>query len=57
MQKVLAEQSKRRKAKKRVKVANDVSVEAINRSDAPTGGAAALSSLVKSLKTKVANKK
>ena len=57
MQKVLAEQSKRRKAKKRAKVANDVSVDAINRSDAPTGGAAALSSLVKSLKTKVANKK
>mmetsp|Transcript_20257 Transcript_20257/g.58122 ORF Transcript_20257/g.58122 Transcript_20257/m.58122 type:complete len:884 (+) Transcript_20257:52-2703(+) len=57
MQKVLTEQSKRRKAKKRAKVANDVSVDAINRSDAPTGGAAALSSLVKSLKTKVANKK
>ena len=57
MQKVLAEQSKRRKAKKRAKVANDVSVDAINRSDAPTGGTAALSSLVKSLKTKVANKK
>ena len=57
MQKVLTEQSKRRKAKKRAKIANDVSVDAINRSDAPTGGAAALSSLVKSLKTKVANKK
>lgn len=57
MQKVLTEQSKRRKAKKRAKIANNVSVDAINRSDAPTGGAAALSSLVKSLKTKVANKK
>jgi len=57
MQAVLAEQSKRRKAKKRSKVANDVSADAINRADAPTGGAAALSSLVKSLKTKVAKKK
>ena len=56
MQTVLAEQSKRRK-KKRAKLATDVSADALNKANGPTGGALALSSLVKSIKSNVAKTK
>lgn len=62
MQEILAEQTRRRKAKRQKKSDNgnnpsisakDVSADCIVKGAKPTGGAAALSALVKSLKAKV----